>query len=316
MMTSWRLWHNLLIERARYPLFIRLAPRALSPNSDEPSLWHFLSVYTIIGYIAFFISARIIFSSEIIAIIVLILTFPAMIMSFMAVVLSPLVISGGLFVGLRFGIEIGVNLQRFTRTQTADVISVTPPGKIGLIRAVSAATLRQRDTLATVGLYMATAAHLTLSIALGVLFFLGFARFVWVPSPIPIPRGYSLTLLILAIVLVILLHLDNRQYIMLGVSLGVFAGTVFAQAIDARTSTVSLFMLISLTAGGIIAASGAAASTFANQVTDFAPEARTIVLIGTLIGYALALVLREGVIIAAWRWIYRSTGIHTLAEYC
>jgi hypothetical protein len=318
-MTSRLLWRLLLAERSPFPLFIRIAPRAHQPSKS--SLWPFLSAYTYIGLYLSLFAAPFMFRSITLGILLVVFGSPAFITVLMAVVGLPFVLLGGIFFGLRTATRISGELSILNNEAMTDLIQVAPPGRWGLIRAVSAAYLRQRGVFFGAGVYEMINAHLALSIGLavpggfilsgyGVLPWLQISGFAASTPNLPpeLLIGAFVGAGLYTVVLIGLLHADFRQMLMFGATAGVFGGTVTLQRFDAQTGMLGAFLLSSIVGAGIIVLIVSTALTFSPPLWD-----NITATVSTLVGWGLTLIVREQLIHLMWNQIIASEDIDLLS---
>lgn len=306
-MHSWLLWDLLLIQRSPYPLFIRLAPRAY--RAGEPSFWNYLTVYTLVGLLTIIFTIDTLFVSELFVIVVVVFLYPSALVSAMSLVFIPFVVGGGIFYGLRTADQIASQLHQLNQSGATDSIATTPDGRWGMIRAISAATLRHRRLFAGSGVYTATTTHLTFTTGVAV-------PIMWIanaPTGFESDMGIVIEIILastLSLILIALIHLDYRQYLMLGVTAGVFSGTRDTDRQDAQVIAWAVFGIVGMAGAVVIAMISAGSSGLLLGIVALPSRYwGTVIFVATLLGYALALALREAFIVYLWRLILQRDGI-------
>jgi hypothetical protein len=318
-MTSWRLWQLLLVARSPFPLFIRIAPRA--HRQPEGSIWRFLAWYTIVGLYFSVIVAPFMFRSVALGILFVVFGSPAFITVLMGAVASPFVLFGGVFVGLTLANQISDELETLGRNAITDLMHATPPGRWGVIRAVSAAYLRRKDRFFGAGIYEMIYAHLALT--LGFALPVGTLAVIFVAAQQaenaslnfglanPETRGLIVATFVAAgifpPILAALIHLDFRLSLMTGTTTGIFGGTVTLQRFDAWTGALTAFLGAGLVGSLVIV--GTVAIATALTPTSYTPIASAL---ATLVGWGLALVAREQIVRWLWGQIIDHEGLDAL----
>jgi len=190
---------------------------------------------------------------------------------------------------------------------------------MGIYRAISAANLRQKNLFLGLGIYEGTAAHLTFTAGIIVpAIFLAYQDFAYrflVPSSalsveMTSPLLSIVFVTVLAAVAAILLHLDFRQYLMLGITAGVFGATVLRDRFDMKTGAFMVFMGVG--GSGIALIILVAGSLSFSLKPEFLPEPffTTALISATLLGYGLGIAAKETIIHHLWEILIQHEGIH------
>ncbi len=318
-MTSWRLWRLLLVERSPFPLFIRIAPRA--HRAPTTSIWRFLAGYTLVGLYFSVLLAPFMFQSVALGILFIVFGSPAFITVLMSTVTSPFVVFGGIFTGLSLANHISGELATLGRHAMTDLMHVTPPGRWGVIRAVSAAYLRRKESFFGAGIYEMINAHLALTLGfalpvgtLGVIFVAAQEMDntnIYFGLSDPNTRWFVVTTFVSAgifpLLLAALVHLDFRQSLMIGATAGVFGGTVTLERYDAWTGALAAFIGSGL-AGAFIIIVTVVVVTLLTPSTHISLASS----LATLTGWGLALAAREQIMVWLWKRIAAHEGLERL----
>ena len=310
---SWDVWHTLLYQRSPYPLFVRIAPRAHIPG--EFSFWYILTGYTFVGMLTVLFTSSFALQDELSAVIFVVFMYPSMLVGLFAMVFSPFVLVGGIMFGLRFANNICTELQTLDRIHMSDLIATSPPGQLGIYRAICAATLRQKNLFMGLGIYDGSAAHLTLGTGLVVpVIFLALSPTPYRTTVDSMSIAISglitaLMVVVLSAVAIILLHLDFRQYLVLGVMAGICGATVLRDRLDVQTGTLAIFGGVSM--AGVVVIVMVAGSAGLVLSSGMLPENTIMVgAIGaTLAGYGLGIAAKETIMQQLWLILSDREGI-------
>lgn len=264
-MLTWKLWRALTTNPTIHPIYQRIVDAPL-----QPPPWY-LSCAIVIGA-PFLLLPAILFLSA---------TY-----------------------SLRWAVAISSTIARERESGMFDLVALTPPGAMGVCRAICTAALNRNEALQQIQTPIAWI--IRLGFTLLVLASLGFLVESLVPAE---ARGNMQTIIPLVYLgtLIAALYIDHVQSVVLGCLIGMLAPEYTSGRVDASAGAFMVFLLVTVMTYLITILGGFVAAPLLLRDLGVTPVAGALILPFLRVG--LFYLIREGIIALVWRALVEKLNI-------